>query len=82
MKSILNTLFFVILFTSFLSAQNIIKRNLVYTRPKDKPPHISGQFFQVQEIQGKYRLIKDGEVKDTIIGAVPKSVFVEKINAI
>ena len=27
-------------------------------------------------------LIKDGEVKDTIIGAVPKSVFVEKISAI
>ena len=27
-------------------------------------------------------LIKDGEVKDTIIGAVPKSVFVEKINSI
>lgn len=25
-------------------------------------------------------LLKGGEVKDTIIGAVPKSVFVEKIN--
>jgi len=27
-------------------------------------------------------LLKGGEVKDTIIGAVPKSVFVEKINAL
>ena len=27
-------------------------------------------------------LIQGGEVKDTIIGAVPKSVFVEKMNAI
>lgn len=27
-------------------------------------------------------LLKNGEVKDTIIGAVPKSVFVEKINAL
>lgn len=27
-------------------------------------------------------LIKNGEVKDTIIGAVPKSVFVDKINSI
>ena len=26
-------------------------------------------------------LIKNGEVKDTIIGAVPKSVFEEKLNA-
>ncbi len=27
-------------------------------------------------------LLKDGEVKDTIIGAVPKSIFTEKINAV
>ncbi len=27
-------------------------------------------------------LLKNGEVKDTIIGAVPKAVFVEKLNAI
>lgn len=27
-------------------------------------------------------LLQNGEVKDTIIGAVPKSVFVEKINAL
>lgn len=27
-------------------------------------------------------LLKNGEVKDTIIGAVPKSVFEEKINAL
>jgi thioredoxin 1 len=27
-------------------------------------------------------LLKNGEVKDTIIGAVPKSVFVEKLNAL
>ncbi|MCB9210870.1 MAG: thioredoxin [Ignavibacteriales bacterium] len=27
-------------------------------------------------------LIKNGEVKDTIIGAVPKSVFVDKLNAV
>jgi len=27
-------------------------------------------------------LIKGGEVKETIIGAVPKSVFVEKMNAV
>ncbi len=27
-------------------------------------------------------LLKDGEVKDTIIGAVPKNVFEEKINAL
>ena len=27
-------------------------------------------------------LIKDGEVKDTIIGAVPKNVFVEKLNSL
>ncbi len=27
-------------------------------------------------------LLKDGEVKDTIIGAVPKSVFEEKIKAL
>lgn len=27
-------------------------------------------------------LIQNGEVKDTIIGAVPKSVFVEKLNSL
>ncbi|MBZ0179726.1 MAG: thioredoxin [Melioribacteraceae bacterium] len=27
-------------------------------------------------------LLKDGEVKDTIIGAVPKSIFTEKINSV
>jgi thioredoxin len=27
-------------------------------------------------------LLKNGEVKDTIIGAVPKAVFVEKLNAL
>ena len=27
-------------------------------------------------------LLQKGEVKDTIIGAVPKSVFIEKINAL
>lgn len=27
-------------------------------------------------------LLQNGEVRDTIIGAVPKSVFVEKINAL
>ena len=27
-------------------------------------------------------LLKNGEVQDTIIGAVPKSVFVEKLNAL
>ena len=27
-------------------------------------------------------LLKNGEVKDTIIGAVPKSVFIDKLNAI
>jgi thioredoxin 1 len=27
-------------------------------------------------------ILKDGEVKETIIGAVPKAMFVEKINAV
>ncbi|MEE9429692.1 MAG: thioredoxin [Melioribacteraceae bacterium] len=27
-------------------------------------------------------LLKDGEIKDTIIGAVPKSVFISKIEAV
>jgi thioredoxin 1 len=27
-------------------------------------------------------LLQNGEIKDTIIGAVPKSVFVEKINSV
>lgn len=27
-------------------------------------------------------LLKDGEVKDTIIGAVPKTVFIEKLNSL